>query len=85
MQLARIQGKATATVKHPSFGGQKLMICQPLGIDRKPNGDPLIAIDQWGAGMGDLVFISSDSRRLRIIVGDPKTPIRWFVLGLVDE
>ncbi len=85
MQLARIQGKATCTVKHPSFVGQKLLICQPLGIDHTPNGDPLIVIDQQGAGLGNLVFISSDSKRLRIMVGDQTTPIRWFVLGIVDE
>lgn len=85
MQMAKIQGNVTTTVKHPSFTGQKLLICQPLGVDQKPNGDPLIVIDQYGAGFGDLVFISSDSRQLRIIVGDSKTPIRWFVLGLVDE
>ncbi len=85
MQLAKIQGQATCTVRHQSFAGQKLLIGQPLGSDRMPNGDPLIVIDKLGAGLGDLVFISSDSKRLRIMVGDHTTPIRWFVLGIVDE
>lgn len=85
MQLAKIQGKVTCTVKHQSFAGQKLLICQPLGCEQIPNGDPLIVIDHLGAGLGDLVFICSDSRRLRVLVGDNTTPIRWFVLGIVDE
>ncbi len=85
MQLAKIQGTATCSVRHSSFSGQKLLICQPLGIDRSPNGDPLIVIDQLGAGLNDVVFISSDSKRLRSMVNDPTTPIRWFVLGIIDE
>jgi ethanolamine utilization protein EutN len=85
MQLAKIQGRVTCTVKHKSFTGQKLLVCQPLGADQSPNGDPLIVIDQLGAGFGDLVFICSDAKRLRMIVSDTTTPIRWFVLGIVDE
>ena len=84
MQLARICGKTTATVKHPSFEGQKLLICQPLGANKQPEGDPFIAIDRMGATQGDLVYISSASNGIQKLVNNTNTPIRWFVLGIAD-
>jgi ethanolamine utilization protein EutN len=46
MQLARIIGTATATVKHPSLAGVRLAIGQPLRHDREPpDGDPQLVID----------------------------------------
>lgn len=84
MQSALIIGRATATVKHPSMDGQKLLICQPLGVHGQAEGDPLIVTDTQGCTSGDHVFISSDSKRLREIIGDNTTPLRWFILGRVD-
>lgn len=84
MQSALIIGRATATVKHPSMDGQKLLICQPLGVDGQAEGDPLIVTDTLGCTSGDQVFISSDSKRLREIIGDNNSPLRWFILGRVD-
>ncbi len=84
MQSALIIGRTTATVKHPSMDGQKLLICQPLRIDGQADGDPLIVTDTQGCTSGDHVFISSDSKRLREIIGDNNTPLRWFILGRVD-
>ena len=84
MQLAIVQGRATSTVKHPSLAGAKLLICQPLGVDRKPSGDPVLAVDKLGAGSGDQVIISSDGLGLRDLLGDQTSPARWWTLGIVD-
>lgn len=40
MQVAKIIGRATSTVKHPSLQGWKLLIAQPLGVNDKPDGAP---------------------------------------------
>ena len=85
MQLAKVNGKVTCSKSHPSFANQKLLLCQPLGVDGQETGDPLIVVDHLGAGAGNLVMISSDSKRLRSLVGDDKTPIRWFILGVIDD
>ncbi len=85
MQSAVVIGRATATTKHSSMEGQKLLVGQPLGIDGQVDGDPLIAIDNLGCANGDQVFLSSDSKRLRELVGDNNTPLRWFVLGRIDR
>jgi ethanolamine utilization protein EutN len=61
MQLANVLGTVTATVKHSSLAGAKLLVVQPLLSDRtKADGDPQLAIDTVAAGVGDLVMITSD-------------------------
>jgi ethanolamine utilization protein EutN len=57
MQLATIVGHATATVKHKSMTGWKLLIAQPLTADAKPDGEPQLVIDNLGAGLDDRVII----------------------------
>ena len=85
MLLARIEGTVIATRKHPSFEGWRLVICQPIDLEGKPDGTPQIAIDAHGAGMHERVVISSDGSAARAAVKDPKSPARWMVVGIVDE
>ena len=86
MQLARIIGTATATVKHPSLSGTRLLVVQPLLADRSsPDGDPQLAIDTVGAGVGDVAVITSDGRLLRDLLKSDTTPARWSTIALVDD
>jgi ethanolamine utilization protein EutN len=86
MQLARILGTATATVKHPSLAGTRLLVVQPLMADRtSPDGDPQLAIDTVGAGVDDLTVITSDGRLLRDLLKSDTTPARWSTIALVDD
>ena len=85
MLLARVEGNLTATRKHPSFDGWRLVICQPISGDGSPEGVPQVAIDSLGAGLHQRVVISSDGSAARIAVSDPKSPVRWIIVGIVDE
>jgi microcompartment protein CcmK/EutM len=85
MFLARVEGNVVATRKHPSFEGWRLVICQPINAGGDPEGSPQIAIDAHGAGMHQRVVISSDGAAARKAVGDNHSPVRWLVLGIVDE
>jgi ethanolamine utilization protein EutN len=85
MLLARIEGNVVATRKHPSFEGWRLVICQPINQQGTPEGVPQVAIDAHGAGMHQRVVISSDGSAARKAVGDEKSPVRWMVVGIVDE
>lgn len=85
MQLARIIGTATATIKHRSLTGARMLVVQPLMADRRsPDGDPQIAVDTVAATVGDLVVITSDGRLLREILKSEATPARWSIIALVD-
>jgi ethanolamine utilization protein EutN len=86
MQLGEVIGTATATVKHQSMNGWKLLIVQPYLVDgRTPDGEPVLAIDDRGAGRGERVIITSDGAGTRALVGSDNTPVRWSVLGIADE
>ena len=56
MQLARVIGCVVATVKNDSLEGRKLLVVQSLNADLEPQGQPLVALDAVGAGVGELVF-----------------------------
>ena len=85
MYLARVEGNVVATRKHPSLDGWRLVICQPISSTGDPEGAPQVAIDAHGAGMHQRVVISSDGLASRKAVGNEKSPVRWMVIGIVDE
>jgi ethanolamine utilization protein EutN len=85
MQLGKVIGHATSTIKHPSLVGWRLVIVQMLNVKREPEADPVVAVDKLGSGVGDTVVLNSDGKGARELIGDDKSPVRWFVIGLVDE
>jgi microcompartment protein CcmK/EutM len=86
MQLARVVGTATSTIKHPTMNGWKLLIVQMLGADgRSPDGEPVITIDSLGAAPGQTVLITSDGKGTRELMGSNNTPVRWSVMGIADD
>jgi len=84
MQVAEVVGHATATVKHPSMKGWRLLVVQPLATNDKPDGEPMMAIDSLGSNVGSRVLLSSDGKGVAELVGSKTSPIRWFVMGLCD-
>ena len=84
MQLAVVCGRATATLKHSSLAGTRLLACQRLGRSGRPDGDPVLAVDKLGAGAGDRVILTSDGLGLRQLLGHRGSPVRWWTLGIVD-
>jgi microcompartment protein CcmK/EutM len=85
MQDGVVIGHATATIKHPSLTGWRLAIVQLLGATQKPEGEAILAVDNLGARPGVRVILNSDGKRVRELIGDDKSPARWFVCAIVDE
>jgi ethanolamine utilization protein EutN len=85
MQLGIVIGQATATIKHESFIGWRLLIVQPLNNARQPENDPVVAIDKLNSGIGQTVLLNSDGKGARAFINNPKSPVRWFVIGTLDE
>ncbi len=84
MQLGRVVGMATSTVKDPTFQRERLLIVQLETIDGEPDGEPVLAFDRLGAGRGDRVLCTNDGRMLQEMIGE-NTPGRWSILGLPDR
>lgn len=86
MYLGRVVGNATATVKHPSMEGAKLLLVMALQADgRTVEGDPILVVDNLGAGRGETVMITSDGIATRDLLGSKSSPVRWSVLGIPDQ
>jgi len=85
MQLGTVIGHATSTIKHPSFNGWRLVIVQMLNVKHEPEADPVLAVDKLGSAPGQKVVLNSDGKGARELIGDDKSPVRWFVIGIVDE
>ena len=84
MVHARIDGTIVATACHPSMQGRRTVICQPLDAEGRDEGAPVLAVDPLGAGLHQRVILSTDGSATRALVGDPKTPLRNLIIGIVD-
>lgn len=85
MQLGRVVGHATATMKHPTLNGWKLLVVQLLTTDDGPDGEPVLVIDNLGAGAGAVVVVTTDGLMVRDMVGAKTSPTRFAVMGLADD
>ena len=83
MQIGIVVGQGIATVKHPSLVGWRLLLVQPMTSDEKEDGEPLLAIDKLGAGMGSRVLLSNDGAA-RGRWWARNSPVRWMVVGMCD-
>jgi len=83
--IARIDGTLTSTVKHASLAGARLLIGQRIGASGEEVGEPQVLVDPIGARRGNRVIVTTDGDHARRLLGDPRTPVRLVVLGIVDE
>jgi ethanolamine utilization protein EutN len=84
MQIGRVVGHAVATVKHPTLKGWRLLLVQLMTADGKEDGEPLLAIDSLGAGVGSQVILTNDGAAARALVKAKNSPARWMVMGMCD-
>ena len=84
MQLARVIGNVVATAKNESLKGRKLLIVQTLDADLNPKGQPLVALDAVGAGVGELVFWCR-GKEASFPFKREDTPTDCTIIGIVDS
>ncbi|MEK7865235.1 MAG: EutN/CcmL family microcompartment protein [Planctomycetota bacterium] len=84
MILGRVTGTVVATKKHPRLEGNRLLIVQPVDLEKRPTGSSFLALDVVDAGEGDLVIVNREGGGARIVLGDQKVPIQAIIVGIVD-
>jgi ethanolamine utilization protein EutN len=84
MQLGRVIGHATSTIKHATLNGWRMVVVQPLDAAGGEDGTPIIAIDNLGSDKGSQVVLTSDGKGVREMIGSDNTPVRWAVIGIKD-
>lgn len=83
MIIGKITGSLIATRKDEHLIGSKFLIVEPLGSKQK-NENHLVAIDNIGAGIGDIVLVAQGSAA-RIGCNMENSPIDAAVVGIVDD
>lgn len=84
MISALVIGYAHGTACHPTMKGRNLLLCEALDEKGAATGEVTLAVDRLGAGPGNRVLISADGGGAARMVGTPRTPLRNFVMGIVD-
>lgn len=79
MILGTVKGTVYSTRKMQSLVGFKFLLVQPLNGTKK---DMLVAGDTLGAGIGELVLVTTDQTTQYAL--DHPAPIDAFVVGIVD-
>jgi len=78
----RIVGNVVASQKVSSLNGKKLLLVQPLTWDKKPDGEPLVALDAVGSGAGEFVFYVK--AREAAVAFKEIPPIDASIVGIID-
>jgi microcompartment protein CcmK/EutM len=84
MQLARVIGNVVATRKEPAFEGVKLLVIQPLTVDGRASGRPIVAVDSVGAGVGEHVFFVR-GKEASFPFYPAEVPTDAGIVGIIDH
>jgi len=85
MILVRVKGNVVATIKHPCFSGQRLLIVQPIDANGQDKGDSFLACDHVGSGPGDVVLVQREGNTARQLLGTPNDPFHSVIVAIVDK
>lgn len=84
MLLGRVAGTVLATRKDERLVGAKFLIVKQLGLDMEEKEDFVIAIDNVGAGKGDIVLVANGSSARQVEFTENK-PVDSVVMAIVDK
>jgi ethanolamine utilization protein EutN len=85
MLIGRVVGDLTATQKHQSHEGMKVLLVQPLDLDGSDRGAPVVALDSVQAGLGARVLLVQDGFAAMTAVNRPQSPIDMAIVGIIDS
>lgn len=84
MLIARVVGNVVSTQKNAKLEGAKLLLVQPLDLEGKDRGAPILAIDGVDAGVGDRVLLLQEGRSAQLVLGRMPAAVDSAVVGVVD-
>ena len=84
MILGRVVGTVWATRKEPSLEGAKLQIVEQVGLDFKPTGGFVVAVDAVEAGVGEVVLVAQGSSA-RQTKATKDRPVDAVIMAIVEN
>lgn len=85
MKVGRVAGTVVSTISAPALAGRRLLLCDLLDANGRPDGGYLICVDTVGSGAGETVLVLDEGNSARQVLGLAEAPIRAVVVGIVDE
>lgn len=83
MELAQVTGKIWATKKADTLEGQRFILTQVINSAGEPGRLTVVAADNIGAGVGDLVLIVKGGAARQVL--GKNVPVDAAVIGIVDS
>lgn len=85
MIIGKIVGTVICTRKNTNLVGSKFLIVDPLEkMGSSSAGDRIVAVDNVGAGIGEIVLVSMGSAA-RVGCGNDNSPVDACIVGIVDD
>ncbi len=84
MNLGKIVGSIWATQKDANLEGLRMQIVQPVNVEKKALGMPLIAVDTVGAGIGEFIYYVTAYEAVIPLMKKPALADASIV-GIVDK
>jgi len=84
MLIGRVIGEVWATQKAPSHEGRKILYVQPLDLEGRDKGTPVLALDAVAAGVGERVLVATEGYSAMTSVERTNAPISTAVVGIID-
>jgi ethanolamine utilization protein EutN len=82
--FAEVIGTVWATRKDSNLKSFKLQFIQPLNGRREKAGDPIVAVDTVGAGVGETVMYIT-AREAVIPLPVDMAPVDASIVGIIDR
>ncbi len=84
MIIAKVAGSAVASLKHDALKSSKLLLVCEADAAGNSCGNPFLAVDLVGAGVGELVMVSQGSSA-RMATGLNASPVDAVIVGILDS
>ena len=91
MIIAKVTGAVVSTMKDRRLSGYKLAIVQEFSPEKgKVKGEPFVAVDIFGSGLGSLVCVTTGSPAQLVLSGaadavQPQPPVDAAIVAIIDE
>lgn len=83
MQIGKIIGTVVSTIKDEKLKGMKFHLVRYVDVDGKPTNNLVTAVDSVGAGVGEIVLVSTGSSARQTSLTKDK-PVDAIIMAIVD-
>lgn len=84
MIIGKVVGTVICTRKNTNLVGSKFLIVDPMEKMTSAVGDRIVAVDNVGAGIGEIVLVATGSAA-RVGCSNENSPVDACIVGIVDD